>query len=555
MTACTDGLRFNYSGKVPAGVGEVWNGSEAPRNSIIGSFVPYIWTGGPMRGIAAFGDNDAGWVDYQAKKPCQELVRKGDGTLELRMNLVAKPARLRTVHTIVLGFQATPIKPMPKNWRLWSLNYHLPSCYNVCYVGACLYWGCRTAFGDIYPRGHDFGIYKQFELARRTGKINWTFVKQWLAGYKWVPGHVRRSPSVYYGPSIRDLFGGLADHPQTVIVYTNPAGMRVDTRAGRTYLNEWDRHVYPTRQYSRGEYFDFSVNPCRSFRDFAEWYYQKMLSTFDDGIYWDNVFLKSDFNTVLTNAYRLPDGYVQPATTLWTTRALIRRTAELEAQLGKPDRNMCHMTNTAIAPILAFARVDLDWEEHVGEAPFQDRFSRAFILTESVGRQFGNVPVVLSDMHGSDPKKIAWALRTETGVVLTFELKKWPSWAKAGTYRNNFARLIRFGYGTPRTRTWDYWRRNYPMRVYGDKTSSIVVSKREGHGAGEAIVVVCDWGHGGTIRLRLNRTALHLPGHLSAINMETKKPVRVTAGGEIVFHLKKDDFKMILVKTARATRP
>ncbi len=550
MTACTDGLRFNYAGKMPTGLGEIWNGFQAARNSIIGSFVPYIWMGGPARGLAVFGDNDAGWVDYQAKTPCQELVRKADGRLELRLNLVAKPARLRTAHHIVLGFQATPIKPMPKNWRRWSFNYHLPGCYNVCYVGACYYWGALTAFGDVYPRGHDFSIYRQFARTRRTGKINQAFITRWLAGYH-APS---RFDAGQYGPSVRDLFGGLAAHPRAVIVYTNPAAMRVDTRAGQTYLNEWDRHVYPTRRYTHGEYFDFTVNPCRSFRDFALWYYNKMITTFDDGIYWDNVFLKSDFNTVLTNAYRLPNGYVQPATTLWTTRALIRRTAELDAQLGKPDRNMCHMTNTAIAPILAFARVDLDWEQHINERPFQDRFSRAFILTESTGRQFGNVPVVLSDIHGNNPKKIAWALRTQAGVALTFELRKWPSWTKAGAYRNNFARLIRFGYGTAKVKVWNYWHQGYPLRVLGDKTSSLVVAQRAG---GAAIVVVCDWGQGGAIRLRLNRAVLHLRGHLTAMNMETKKPLHVTAGGEIAFHLKKFDFKMILVKskTAAAARP
>ena len=549
MTACTDGLRFNYAGKTPTGLGEIWNGSEAPRNSIIGSFVPYIWTGGPERGVAVFGDNDAGWVDYQAQTPCQELVRKADGTLELRLNLVAEAARLKTAHKIVLGFQATPIKPMPKDWRRWSFNDDLPGCYHVCYVGACYYWGALTAFGDVYPRGHDWSIYKQFARTRRTGKIPYAFIQRWLAGYRApTPSDARQ-----YGPSVRDLFSGLADHPQAVIVYTNPAAMRVDTRAGRTYLNEWDRHVYPTRRYVHGEYFDFTVNPCRSFRDFALWYYHKMLTTFDSGIYWDNVFLKSDFNTVLTNAYRLPDGYVQPATTLWSTRALIRRTAEMDAQLGLPDRNMCHMTNTAIAPILAFARVDLDWEEHISERPFQDRFSRAFILTESIGRQFGNVPVVLSDMHGNNAKKIAWALRTETGVVLTFELKKWPSWTKAGTYRNNFARLIRFGYGTRRVKVWNYWRHGYPLRVTGDKTSSLVVAKRNGD---EAVVVVCDWGHGGTIRVKLNRKELHWSGRVTAINMETKRPVGEAPlrGNEIEFHLKKFDFIMLLVKAGKPAR-
>jgi hypothetical protein len=460
------------------------------------------------------------------------------------MNLVAKPARLRTVHTIVLGFQATPIKPMPKNWRLWTSGYAAPHAYRMVFGGACIYWGCRNAFGDIYPRGHDFSIYKQFALTRKTGHVSQKFIAKWLKGYRKVS--VAQAVRRYKG-ALEGLFNGIAQNPHGLIItYTNAAAMRVDTRAGRTYLNEWDRHVYPTREYSFGQYWDFTVNPCRSFRDFAEWYYNKLLGTFDDCIYWDNMFLKSDFNTVLTNAYRLPDGYVQPATSLWDERALVRRTAVLDTELHKPDLNMIHMTNTAIAPVLAFARIDLDLEDKYGSSPFQSRFSRAFLLTEAIGRQFGNVPVGLLGLFSKSPARLAWIQRTYAGVMLTLEIRGWE-WDPV--YAESLTRLMAFGYGMPSTKTWDYWRRNYPMRVYGDKTSSIVVAKRKG---GQAVVVVCDWGHGGMIRVRLNRAAVHLPGRLSVINMETKKNVRVTAGGEIVFHLKKDDFKMLLVKAAGA---
>ena len=543
MTACTDGLRFNYAGKTPAGQGTVWKGSQAPRNHIIGSYVPYIWTGGPERGVAVFGDNDRGWVDYQAKTPCQELVRKGDGTLELRLNLVAKPARLATVHRILLGFQATPIKPMPRNWRLWTA-FGPPGGASVDVVGSCFYWGALTPFGDIYPRGQDFSIYRQFARTRRTGKIPWGFIKHWLAGYRApVPRWASRWAS-QHGPSVTGLFCALARHPRTVILYTNSAAMRPDTRAGRTYLNEWDRKVYPKHEYSYGEYIDESVNPCRSFRDFAVWYYDKILTTFGDGIYWDNMFLRSDPNTVLTDAYRLPDGQVQPALPLWSQRALVRRTAVLDYELHRSNRNMVHMTNVAIAPVLAFARADLDLEMHYGESPFQDRFSRAFLLTESIGRQFGNVPFVLNGLDGQDRKELTWAGRTEAGVLLTFELRGQNLGPDMGAYSRGYARLVRFGYGRPGVRVWNYWRRGFPMKVGGDKTSPIIVGK-----PGRALIVVCDWGHGGVIRLKLNRRVLHLPSRLSATDMRTKQPLPVSRAGNVVaFPLKKYDFKMLLVK-------
>ena len=85
------------------------------------------------------------------------------------------------------------------------------------------------------------------------------------------------------------------------------------------------------------------------------------------------------------------------------------------------------------------------------------------------------------------------------------------------------------------------------MRVMGDGTSSIIVAK-----PGRAIIVVCDWGHGGSLRLKLDRRVLDLPGRLSVIDLATQRPVKVTAGGDIVFHLKRDDYRMLLI-TAQGT--
>ena len=138
---------------------------------------------------------------------------------------------------------------------------------------------------------------------------------------------------------------------------------------------------------------------------------------------------------------------------------------------------MVHMTNSAIAPILAFARQDVDCEMRAGENAYQDRFSRAYLKTETIGRQFGNVPYVLAEDYGPDPRKVAWAIRTQAGVMLTFELKLlWGNWNRhySACYWKNYDRLVKFGYGTPQVKVWNYWDHGYPMAVAGDKTSSII---------------------------------------------------------------------------------
>jgi hypothetical protein len=59
----TDGLRRNYSGRTPAGEGQVWSGAEAHRyGRWLNAFVSYVWLGAERRGLAWFGENDRGWI-------------------------------------------------------------------------------------------------------------------------------------------------------------------------------------------------------------------------------------------------------------------------------------------------------------------------------------------------------------------------------------------------------------------------------------------------------------------------------------------------------------
>ncbi len=63
---------------------------------------------------------------------------------------------------------------------------------------------------------------------------------------------------------------------------------------------------------------------------------------------------------------------------------------------------------------------------------------------------------------------------------------------------------------------------------------------------GQALIVVCDWHHGGVARLRLLQPPLRLPSQLKAQDLETNKAVKV-ASGMILLPLKKNDFRVLLV--------
>jgi len=192
---CTDGIRINYGGASPSGKGKVWDGSKCAKNSLKGSYVPYIWLGDELRGISVFGENDKGWIT-DTKVPCQEVIRK-NGTLYLVLNLIAKPSIIKAEREITIGFMATPVKPMPKNWRRWNAwSWYGEGLikqfdYNVIFLGSCWYWGAVSPCLDIYPRKKDISYWQKIGETRRTGKIDQDFINKWLKGYQYfteIPG-------------------------------------------------------------------------------------------------------------------------------------------------------------------------------------------------------------------------------------------------------------------------------------------------------------------------------------------------------------------------------
>jgi hypothetical protein len=535
LHVCSDGIRINYAGATPPGTGRIWQGGEALKTSMTGSFVPYLWVGAEERGIAVFADNDRGWVTDDGQ-PEEELVRVGR-ELQIRWNLVARLTKLDAERTITIGFQATPIKPMPSGWRTWTVSTYgrLPGTQtNFEFLGSSWYWGALTAAADMYPRGEDFSLFDRLAETRRTGRIDQTFVDSWLSGYPEVDEGSRRA----YPPHIRYSFQAMTTAPDRVLIYTNPRGVRFGSREGSTFIDEWDRSPFPVRAKDSGQVVSYDVIPVESFRDYALWYYERMVGTFADDIYWDNVYLPGDFDTVTQGAFVRANGRIQPSVALYEVRELIRRTATLGAERGRPLRNMVHMTNTAIAPLLSFASTQLTWEDRVNEHDFQDRFSRDYVRAESIGRQYGNVPFALALTKEGDDRKRAWARRTAAGVMLTHEIK--PIEGPFDDYWKNYERLLAFGYGGETVQVMNYWTPSYPLRIRGSDTASLLLLKPK-----SALVVVCDYGDGGALEVDLGALRSRLGARVHARNLETGEDLSVGHDGRVHLRLAKHDFALV----------
>jgi len=551
MHAATFGGHHNYAGHTPSGEGVIWKSSQAPSNKFIGNYVPYIWLGDPERGLAVFGENDAGWITDD-EIDAQEIVRRKDGTLELRLHLIQKSATWDKPRQITIGLQATPAKPMPDNWRLWMVStsrtstsqskLNVPGMMKQAFVASTGYWGGIANSGDIFPDDGNLGLWEEFKRLRQTGKADSTFLQKWSdIAYSKLSPESRKSKEIHAVAGLR----GMVTQPQNVMIYTNPRGLRADVPDSQTYINEWSRDAFPQHQWDYAKGFDYGVDPSKSFRDNRAWWYHQSMSIFNDAIYWDCVFLQPNYNPATSAAYVREDGQVQPSSGLWNMRAMVKRGAVLAQEMGKQNTNEVHMSGTNIVPVNDFAATQADWELKWGEGDFQDKFPRDFIQAQSIGRQAGLVPIVIltpSFIVGNKEEK-AWQYRTAAGVSLTHEVKPWSSngsYEKPDSFWENYDKLVEFGYGQSSTKVYNYWESTFPATISGE-TSSLIVSK-----PGSIMLVVCDYGDGGEHVINLDTKVLSLNGQLKAVNVETGSAIPVT-GNTLKINLKKHDFMVLRI--------
>lgn len=548
MHAVGDGLRFNYAGHVPAGRGRIWDSRKASKQDIVGTFYPYLWIGDGQRGLCWFADTDRDWI-LDEQTPTLDLVRQGN-VVTLHVHFVTRPGRLDRPHRIVFGLQATPTKPMPAGWRRWTALKRVEPGRSVRWMGACYYWGGDSY--DVYPLQQHYEFYDQLREARLTGHDRDFYVSQFMdliqrrgapKGSPWYThwlNHVRAGFQIAKSsPWWQDV---------RLIPYTNPRGAGFHVPEFATFQDEWLRLRYFSHSWKPEGNVGYDVGPARSFQDYCLWNYRKMLTCFD-GVYWDNVFLAANFDPVEGQAWTDDRGRVHPTMGLLQLRELLKRSAVMlwqETREADPHRRppitLAHMTNALIVPVMSFINCTMDWEWKYGYDDFQDRFAPDLIVAESIGRQVGAWPTSLGGGHWQmkDPR-VEPMLRTRLGVTLVHEIQPFDaSYVYDATL---LRRLFAFGYGDDQTRVYNYWQRRPPVSLAGVDARWLAMAK-----GGEALVVVTDFGGGGTCRVTLDLAQLGLKPDAQATDFESFGPIERAAAGTFVFSLKKHDFRILQVR-------
>ena len=500
-------LRLNPAGATPEGDGRFWDTRDYPDGSWYGNFKPYIWLGAEERGLAWFADNDEGWVlnvdeeDAAKSTPCVELIRK-DGTLTLRVNLVQKPITLTEPRTIVFGLMASPGKPMPKDWRTKPLAW----------MGS-QYWGSDRRFAARYPRGGDLSPLDMMAAARlgRTFDFN-TFREQWTERH-WGEGSRKiEKPK---------------EQMRTLLQVSRDMARRSRGRPFTVYWEEFHTvdHSHPAAQVFAHEWGGGSAHNIRaiapSYRDFAVYWGAEFVRR-GLGLYFDNSFPNQAVDPLISSAYRLPNGQIQPSAGIWARRAYLRRIWTVHEQWGDPRMPplmMIHMTNTHILPYMVWNHANLDLEWFYGDTPAQQAYATDMLRAQSIGRQTGNIPTALARGHKSNERPNRRELGAIHEIRLTNNYTPYPA-------------LVEFGYGKDGTEVHNYWDEGYPVTFSDPQVKSITLVRD-----GKARVLLATW-NGEPATVTMKPHAAQLGFEVSKVtDVRAKQALDTTNDGSVTLQL------------------
>ena len=529
--AVGDHIRTNPAGFVPRGEGTVFK-SRSLQQVQISNFIPYLWLGTDTRGVCYAADWDKGWI-HAKDRDAVELFRRENGDVSIHLNLI-NGAIPKKDHEITIALMASPVKPMPEGWRGWSDGFGYPGTK----VARCLYsppyWGGFCAWVMRYPAFGDFEYVRKLAEAKKTGKIDFEYQKNWIE--RCLNGSPADIPWITSKTTLQQARAYVAGHTNAAF---QTAKFLHNAKNGVLYFYTCDSDNgggLPEFSVMEGEWGTKTCVSVKSYQDYAIYYLDKMLEAGMDGIYDDNTFFSPDYSWATGNGYIDEKGEVHPSLGLWENREYRRRQINVMLDHGLNPWITVHQTNANILPSLGFGTNSMGMEWKYGSHDFQERFSPDYIRAVCQGLQGGFFPTVLDGIAGvKNPEEKTWATRTMLACLLPHEVRPTcPSGSDFSLINSVYTLLFHFGIGEKDCVYTAYWDSENPVKSDDpDLLASTYVF-------GKKMLIVC--GSYADEDRDVNLTSRLLVR--TAKNVETSNPLMIS-DGKIVFPLKKHDFILI----------
>jgi hypothetical protein len=369
------------------------------------NFIPYYWLGDNERGLFWFCESARHWPNFQDKNAVQvvrEPINK-TGAVTMRFHLLEGQAVPQN-WKFTFGLQATPVKPIPRDWRKRRL---LPAT--------------RGNVSIIWP----------------------TPEKNSMTYY----GYPEATDPALFAARIKDLHDkGIAAVPYSALSYFSEAAPEWPWFKPEWSSGSGDAGSSDVAQY--GAVFARIVPTSKTYSDFIIWKNQQFMQQFKlDGYYHDNSHPYPCDSGQDGCGWKDASGATQPVYPFMAYRDLYRRLYAM-AKKEKPDAFlMAHMSGKIGIPFLAYEDSYLDGENFRGvvKDSYMDVVGLDYWRTELMGKQWGLMPFFLPEFDAEHSAQIE-PTRGLAALVMLHDVSVWPIWSNITVWNEMYDALDKFGY-------------------------------------------------------------------------------------------------------------
>ncbi|MBI5821520.1 MAG: hypothetical protein HZA88_21335 [Verrucomicrobia bacterium] len=364
---------FHY---FPGQWGKSKNSGELPEAGLTLPFKPFVWLGREDSGLGWFAESDKGWQPQAADRAIEVVVQGSE--IVLRMRLLDSTVRLPI--TFTFGFQATPVKPWPKDFHEWRI-WHVPQLG----VGSTLpmpkeWWLCHRAFPD---RNALATLDRGAKLGAKTAVFH----------EDWAP--IQNYPMTFPGNEFKRIVDACHRRGMKVLVYHgyefSPLAPEWAELHDEILVKNSKGDITPG-WYRHPEQRDFKVCYNSIWRNrLADGIEQAQKRYGFDGVYLDGTVEPwACCNERHGCGYRAADGTLRPTYPIFGVRQFMQRLYAMCHSRGGIVN--AHQSTCCATPTLAFADSYWDGEQFAGGELSGDPLKNlplGALRAEFMGRNFG----------------------------------------------------------------------------------------------------------------------------------------------------------------------
>ena len=478
------------------------------------------WLGSTRSGLQFFTGSEQYY--YPRKRTdLFEIVRNADGTADFVVKMIVEPlpANAPKEFTLDFGFIATPVKPLPANWRAMTMSAQYDSFKGKTRGDILVYWPDEWAQISLDPEPHR-GLNKE----RTIAKVK----RDRAAGRKIVPYWDRRHLPISQNNKV---------NPDAEAIY-----------------KAWS----PDPQRSRAGRFDWMrCSGTSGWQDYLVWCIDQWGAVYGniDGAYIDELILDPNKNPVSGGGYTDYDGERRPTYSWKAERDLYKRIHYVISKRNGnlPSWSIAHNSATNMMNLLSPFTVFLTGE-HLYSGYFPDdpklippKHDRMYYYSYSLPmervrgefyhRQWGAVIAWLPCMKNQrDIMELPIPTRDLMSRIMHADVIFWPLWCnKKEIYKMDEIRR-KWDIGNAAVEFIPYWEN----KEVTSKTPGSCISYYDKKG--EKLVLVSN------LARKDKKIIITLPaGTKAVIDAETGKPVPFK-GRTVSVNIKRNDFGVLILK-------